>query len=49
MGLLLSGCYYNGVVHNKGDKFDDGCKYNCECIDDMTGQYQCSQRYKTKI
>ena len=23
----------------------DGCTYDCECLDDMTGQYKCSERF----
>ena len=37
-------CLYHGVVYKSGDKWDDGCTYNCECIDGMTGSYRCTER-----
>ncbi|XP_060570089.1 uncharacterized protein LOC132728460 isoform X2 [Ruditapes philippinarum] len=38
------GCFFNGKVYTKGQKFDDGCDYHCICVDDMTGQYSCTKR-----
>ncbi|XP_060063144.1 kielin/chordin-like protein [Ylistrum balloti] len=40
----VPGCLYKGQIYGKGIKWDDGCNYKCECLDDMTGRYQCSQR-----
>lgn len=42
--LLFLGCYYKGTIHRKGDRWADGCEYNCECMDDMTGRYRCTER-----
>ncbi|KAK3591361.1 hypothetical protein CHS0354_040323 [Potamilus streckersoni] len=39
-----TGCFYKGMVYHNGQKWDDGCQYECECIDDMTGQYRCLER-----
>ncbi|KAL5022346.1 hypothetical protein ScPMuIL_001501 [Solemya velum] len=37
-------CYYKGGSYNTGDQWNDGCSYQCECIDDSTGQYKCTER-----
>ena len=37
------------MKYTKGQKWDDGCTYNCECLDDMTGQYKCVERYYTCV
>ncbi|XP_041376878.1 uncharacterized protein LOC121389349 [Gigantopelta aegis] len=39
-----TGCMYKGVIHKKGDTWDDGCDYTCACLDDMTGQYKCTEK-----
>ncbi|XP_060081054.1 uncharacterized protein LOC132560404 [Ylistrum balloti] len=38
------GCLYKGRLYSKGQMWDDGCEYHCECLDDMTGRYRCTQR-----
>ncbi|XP_060567789.1 mucin-2-like isoform X2 [Ruditapes philippinarum] len=38
------GCVYKGQVFHQGDKFDDGCDYECECLDENTGQYKCVEK-----
>ena len=43
--LCSSGCYYRGVVYQKGQTWQDGCDYNCVCVDDMSGQYSCTKRF----
>lgn len=40
----MPGCFYKGKFYADGQKWQDGCDYNCECIDGMNGKYQCSQR-----
>ena len=39
-------CVYYGRKYSQGQKWRDGCQYDCECIDAHTGQYRCSERYK---
>ena len=34
-------CFYKGSHYDQGDKWDDGCAYECECADANTGQYVC--------
>ena len=38
-------CVYYGRRYGQGEKWIDGCQYECECIDAKTGQYRCSQKY----
>ncbi|GFO24025.1 LOW QUALITY PROTEIN: collagen alpha-5(vi) chain [Plakobranchus ocellatus] len=37
-----TGCFYKGVFHSEGSKWQDGCQYNCECVDGTTGYYRCT-------
>ncbi|KAJ8302981.1 LOW QUALITY PROTEIN: hypothetical protein KUTeg_019377 [Tegillarca granosa] len=37
-------CVYKGVSYQQGAKWQDGCDYNCECIDANTGKYKCTER-----
>ena len=42
--LSLAGCVYKGRVYQENEQWDDGCDYQCACLDDMTGQYSCNER-----
>ncbi|XP_070202959.1 uncharacterized protein [Littorina saxatilis] len=42
--LPRTGCYFKNQVYQKGQKWDDGCDYTCECVDDMTGVYRCTDK-----
>ncbi|XP_041376891.1 uncharacterized protein LOC121389362 [Gigantopelta aegis] len=44
IGGRLEGCVYKGVVHRKGERWTDGCKYDCECRDNQLGQYMCTPK-----
>ncbi|XP_052816208.1 uncharacterized protein LOC128242861 isoform X2 [Mya arenaria] len=44
VGVNGTGCVHYGVVYNAGQTWQDGCKYDCECLDDHTGRYQCKER-----
>ena len=37
-------CVYNGKSYAQGQRWQDGCQYDCECLDAMTGQYRCTDR-----
>ncbi|KAL8616408.1 hypothetical protein ACOMHN_032262 [Nucella lapillus] len=37
-------CVYNGRVYSQGQRWQDGCTYNCECVDATLGQYRCTDR-----
>lgn len=37
-------CEYKGVRYSTGQKWRDGCDYNCVCVDGMSGVYQCTER-----
>ena len=41
-----TGCVKNNVRYNPGDTWQDGCQYNCECLD-TTGRYKCTERSDT--
>lgn len=43
--LFFSGCVYKGQLFYQGQVFDDGCDYQCECMDNVTGKYQCTEKY----
>ena len=36
-------CIYKGNMYQQGQQWQDGCNYNCECIDAMSGQYKCTE------
>lgn len=36
-------CVYKGKAYSQGMKWRDGCDYNCECQDGMTGRYVCTE------
>lgn len=36
-------CVYKGNMYQQGQKWQDGCDYNCECIEAMTGHYRCTE------
>jgi len=37
---------YQGKVYTTGEVWDDGCTYTCVCIDGMTGNYRCTEKYE---
>lgn len=42
---IVSGfCEYKGKKYHKGDTWDDACSYKCECIDEASGAYTCTER-----
>ena len=38
---VVNRCSYKGREYEQGDKWDDGCTYECECADAEKGQYVC--------
>ncbi|KAK3798993.1 hypothetical protein RRG08_050229 [Elysia crispata] len=38
---VVNRCSYKGREYDQGDKWDDGCAYECECDDAEKGQYVC--------
>jgi len=41
------GCYYNGRIYAHGENWEDGCDYNCTCVNGQTGFYRCGARCLT--
>jgi len=41
------GCFYKGRLYGHGENWQDGCDYNCTCINGQSGQYQCGARCLT--
>nr|KAG5702882.1 hypothetical protein BaRGS_019101 [Batillaria attramentaria] len=39
-----NGCVYKGVIHPSGSTWEDGCDFNCECLDGVTGLYECKAK-----
>jgi hypothetical protein len=44
MLFFLGTCEYMGKQYTTGQRWDDGCRYHCQCIDGMSGQYKCDER-----
>ena len=42
--ILDSKCSYKGHVYGPGEKWYDGCDYECVCQDGASGKYQCYNR-----
>ena len=40
-GGISAMCFYKGAQYRQGEKWDDGCAYECECTDAVSGQYRC--------
>ena len=38
-------CVYKGAQYTQGQRWQDGCDYNCVCDDGMTGKYTCTARF----
>lgn len=38
-------CVYQGKAYSQGQRWDDGCQFQCECIDQQAGRYKCTERY----
>ncbi|XP_041376889.1 uncharacterized protein LOC121389360 [Gigantopelta aegis] len=36
-------CLYKGKSYSTGDNWQDGCDYNCTCVDEQTNFYQCNE------
>lgn len=43
--FIYVGCFYKGRSYRQTQEWYDGCQYKCECINEMTGQYRCMERY----
>jgi hypothetical protein len=43
--MFVSVCVYKGKQYNQGQKWQDGCAYDCECVDGNMGQFQCTDKY----
>ncbi|XP_035826806.1 uncharacterized protein LOC101848762 [Aplysia californica] len=46
-GGYFNKCFYKGKQYSQGDKWDDGCAYQCECTDASTGKYDCYNKCPT--
>lgn len=38
-------CIYKGKQYAEGQRWQDGCNYNCVCKDGMTGVYDCTEMW----
>ncbi|KAL8559721.1 hypothetical protein ACOMHN_002254 [Nucella lapillus] len=43
-GFCDGKCYYKGQTYSTGEKWTDGCDYECVCEDSQAGKYQCYNR-----
>ena len=37
-------CVYNGKSYTQGQRWQDGCQYDCVCVDAMSGNFKCTDR-----
>ena len=40
--VSLAGCVYKGAVYRQGQTWQEGCQFTCECVDETTGFYRCT-------
>ena len=43
--VFADACVYKGRTYARGQRWQDGCDYNCVCENEMTGEYKCTERY----
>ncbi|CAG2237951.1 CCN1 [Mytilus edulis] len=41
---LVRTCQYKGRQYTTGQRWADGCDFDCTCIDGISGQYTCAER-----
>ena len=42
-------CIYKGSQYTQGQRWQDGCDFNCECTNAQTGYYRCTEMYVLAI
>jgi hypothetical protein len=42
--LLVDGCAYKGMLYAQDETWEDGCEFDCRCIDGTVGIYQCTAK-----
>ena len=40
----VDSCVYSGHEYKEGQQWQDGCQYNCVCLNETTGYYKCQER-----
>lgn len=43
--FIVAVCVYKGKQYTQGQKWQDGCSFDCECVDGKMGQFQCTDKY----
>ena len=43
--IITEVCVYKGTMYTQGQKWQDGCQFECVCDDAMTGHYHCTDRW----
>lgn len=41
--FFTEACVYNGQSYRQGQKWKDSCLFECECFDESTGRYRCTE------
>ena len=41
---VVAMCVYKGKQYTQGQKWQDGCSFDCECVDGNMGQFQCTDK-----
>ena len=42
--IVANMCVYKGKNYATGQRWQDGCDYDCVCEDGMTGVYKCTEK-----
>jgi hypothetical protein len=43
--VIAEVCVYKGTMYTQGQKWQDGCQFECVCDDAMSGHYHCTDRW----
>ena len=41
--LFSAVCVYKGKTYTQGQRWQDGCDYNCVCLNADMGRYDCTE------
>lgn len=47
--VCLDYCEYKGQQYKLHETWDDGCQWQCECVDDKIGKYSCTEKYVIQL
>lgn len=42
---FIAVCVYSGKYYTQGQKWQDGCDYDCTCVNGQMGVFECTERW----